>query len=80
MDLMHFRMRLADGLIHCGNSVLKKKRGRPSNSPTANHIVKKYRGEIRPKFSSMELTTCLCMMIAKYRVDANFLNILVNPE
>lgn len=50
MDLLEFRIRVADGLIYCGNLVNKKKRGRPSssNTPPETAVVQRRRGECRP--------------------------------
>ena len=47
MDLLHFRMRLADVLVLGGKDTSNKKRGRPSAS-SPDTPVQRRRGESRP--------------------------------
>lgn len=50
LDLLHFRIRLADGLIMCQKKLQVKKRGRPSTEgvPSDMHVVQRKKGELRP--------------------------------
>ncbi|PNF34042.1 hypothetical protein B7P43_G03481 [Cryptotermes secundus] len=47
MDLLHFRIRLADVLVLSGKDIPNKKRGRPSATPP-DTPVQRLRGETRP--------------------------------